>query len=128
MATARMPIMSLPAGSESRDHGREVSPYIELARDAWAALAESTHQPLSNTEIERVRGLGDELDLDEVQQVYLPLSRLPSLYVEAAGRLHRRPQAFLAFPTPPRTPFVIGRAGSGAGGKSPTSAVVQEMA
>src|SRR3546814_15200594 len=91
MATARMPIMSLPAGSESRDHGREVSPYIELARDAWAALAESTHQPLSTTEIERVRGLGDELDLDEVQQVYLTLSRLLSPYVEAEGRLHRRP-------------------------------------
>ena len=44
-----------------------------------------TDQPLTAEEIERVRGLGDQLDLDEVQQVYLPLSRLLSLYVESAG-------------------------------------------
>ena len=61
------------------------SPYVELARDAWAALGAATAQPLSADEIDRVRGLGDELDLDEVEQVYLPLSRLLSLYVGSAA-------------------------------------------
>src|SRR5689334_23300813 len=81
-------------------HASESSPYVELNRDAWAALgksfaAGSTEQALTGDEIERVRGLGDELDLDEVQQVYLPLSRLLSLYVGAAGQLHRATEEFL---------------------------------
>src|SRR3954452_25100972 len=113
-------------------HASESSPYVELDRDAWAALGRSsavgaTEQSLSPTEIERVRGLGDELDLHEVQQVYLPLSRLLSLYVGAAGQLHRATEEFLHQSQPPRTPFVIGLAGSGAVGKSTTARVLQQM-
>jgi type I pantothenate kinase len=112
-----------PHGSEEH----EPSPYVELDRDDWAALGAATAQPLTGMEIERVRGLGEELDLEEVEQVYLPLSRLLSLYVGSAGTLHRAQEAFLRQPQPPRTPFVIGVAGSVAVGKSTTARLLQQM-
>ncbi len=53
-----------------------LSLYREIDRAEWARLAADMAQPLSETEIVQIRGLGDMLDLTEVREVYLPLSRL----------------------------------------------------
>lgn len=106
---------------------RELSPYVELERSAWAELAGEAPQPLSQEEIDRVRGLGEELDLEEVRQVYLPLTELITMRIRAAAGLYRATEKFLGNPQPKRTPYVIGIGGSVAVGKSTTARLVREL-
>lgn len=81
---------------------------------------------LDETDIERLRGVGDQLDLTEVAEVYLPLARLLNLYVAGARATRDATQAFLR-QQPQPTPFVIGVAGSVAVGKSTTARLLQEL-
>ena len=112
--------------SEPLNNNGQVSPYIELGRAGWAALAPKMSAPLSRTEVIELRGLGDELDLVEVEDVYLPLSRLLSLYAEGAQKLHAATSAFIGEKSA-RTPFVIGVAGSVAVGKSTIARLLREL-
>jgi type I pantothenate kinase len=67
---------------------RELTPYVELDREQWRELRRSTPLPLTAAELIKLRGLGEPVDLDEVADVYLPLSRLINLQVAARQRLH----------------------------------------
>lgn len=102
------------------------TPFVELSRNDWAALAPETARDLSAAALERVRGLGDRLDTNEVLDVFQPLSRLLALYAEGTRTLHTTTSTFL-HTTAARTPFVIGVAGSVAVGKSTVSRVLQEL-
>jgi type I pantothenate kinase len=109
----------------SRTGARDTpSPFVDFDRDAWARLGDATPLPLTAAELERVRSLGDAVDLDEVRRVYLPLSRLLTLHVQEGGRLHRAYRTFLGA-TNARVPFVIGVAGSVSVGKSTTARLLK---
>jgi type I pantothenate kinase len=82
--------------------------------------------PLTPAEIVGLRGLGDRLDLHEVTEVYLPLSKLLNLYAAGAKQLHRATSEFLGQKSS-STPFVIGVAGSVAVGKSTIARLLREL-
>ncbi|HEY0259652.1 MAG TPA: type I pantothenate kinase [Lacisediminihabitans sp.] len=102
------------------------TPFVEIDRADWAALAPTTPLPLTPTEIVALQGLGDRLDLREVTDVYLPLSKLLNLYAVGARHLHRDTSRFL-HRDGPSTPFVIGVAGSVAVGKSTSARLLREL-
>lgn len=102
------------------------SMFIDLEREAWRALRASTPLPLAPDDIEGLRGLGEQLDVEEVADVYLPLSRLLNLQVAAAQRLWADQQAFLGG-TARKVPFIIAIAGSVAVGKSTSARILQAL-
>src|SRR6266576_2078587 len=102
----------------------ELSPYRIFSRAEWAERREDTPMTLMPDEVTRVRFLHDRLDISEVEEIYLPISRLLSMYVAATQRLFRAQQDFLGTQDS-KMPYIIGVGGSVAVGKSTTARVLQ---
>jgi len=101
-------------------------PFLTFDRAAWAALRDSTPLTLSNEELRQLRGVNEEVSLDEVAEIYLPLTRLLNLRVMATRGLHDATDIFLGRRSA-GVPFVIGIAGSVAAGKSTTARVLRAL-
>lgn len=103
------------------------SPYRSFARDEWARLRADTPLTLNADDVDRLQSINDPVSLDEVVAIYLPLSRLLSLYVAAAQGLFRATQRFLLAERAEKVPYIIGVAGSVAVGKSTTARILQAL-
>jgi len=102
------------------------SPFVRFTRDEWARLRASTPLTLSEEDLAQLRGINERIDLDEVADVYLALSRLLNLYIAASLGLHRVTDTFLGSPAA-KVPYVIAIAGSVAVGKSTTARILQAL-
>ena len=106
--------------------GTDLSRYTRFSRDEWKELRDSTPLTLEEKDLASLQGLNESLSLDEVTDVYLPLSRLLNLRVAATRALRGTTDAFLGKETS-RSPYVIGVAGSVAVGKSTTARILRAL-
>jgi len=104
----------------------ELNPYHRFTKAEWAKYRDGEPMTLSAADIERLRALTDPISLAEAEEIYLPLSRLISFYVEAAQAVHRVSTRFLGTEDR-KVPFIIGVAGSVAVGKSTTSRILRAL-
>jgi type I pantothenate kinase len=116
------------AVTERRRLPREPIPsrFLTFSRAEWAPLRASTPLTLSDADLTALRGLNDVLSMEDVVEIYLPLSRLLSLYVLGTRALHGATSTFLGDRSA-KTPFIIGLAGSVAVGKSTTARILQAL-
>jgi type I pantothenate kinase len=103
-----------------------LSPYRVFSRAEWAARREDTPMTLTPAEIADLKAFNDQLSMSEVEEIYLPLSRLLSLYVGATQRLFGAMKRFLGTEDS-KVPYIIGVGGSVAVGKSTTARVLQAL-
>ncbi|HFV9295632.1 type I pantothenate kinase [Serratia fonticola] len=102
------------------------TPYLQFDRRQWAALRDSVPLTLSEEEIVKLKGINEDLSLEEVAQIYLPLSRLLNFYISSNLRRQAVLEQFLGTDGQ-RIPYVIGIAGSVAVGKSTTARLLQAL-
>nr|WP_187701152.1 type I pantothenate kinase [Dietzia sp. Cai40] len=108
-------------------HAGDYTPYVEFDRRSWRRLRRAMPMVLTEQDLEGLRGLGEHLDLDEIAEIYLPLSRLIHLQVSARQRLFQSTNLFLGETVDAPMPFVIGVAGSVAVGKSTSARVLRAL-
>jgi type I pantothenate kinase len=104
----------------------DLSPYQVFSKAQWARLRADTPMTLTEAELDELRGLNERVSMQEVEQIYLPLSRLLNLYVSATQSLFRVTQKFLGG-REHKVPYIIGMAGSVAVGKSTTARILQAL-
>ncbi len=104
----------------------DFSPYHQFTKQQWAKLRDGEPMTLDEGDVERLRALNDPISLIEAQEIYLPLTRLFSFYVEAVQGLHIAATKFLGT-NGEKVPFIFGVAGSVAAGKSTTARIMHAL-
>jgi type I pantothenate kinase len=102
------------------------SRYVTFTREEWKVLRAATPLTIRERDLDELRGINEQISLDEVAEVYLPLTRLLNLYVSATQNLAKVSATFLGT-LAPKVPYVIGVAGSVAVGQSTFARILQAL-
>jgi type I pantothenate kinase len=107
-----------------RTEDSDLSPFLRFSRQEWSRLRAAAPLTLTEEDLSSLWGLGEKVSLEEVIEVYLPLTRLLNLHISASRVLYNVTDSFLGNPAA-KVPYVIGIAGSVAVGKSTTARILQ---
>ena len=98
--------------------------FDRISRERWQQLHRKTTPPLTEEELNSIKSFNDEISLQDVMDIYLPLTNLIQIYKRAKEDLAFSKGIFLQ-KTLKKQPFIIGVSGSVAVGKSTTSRLLQ---
>ena len=104
----------------------KLSPFLTFNRAQWAELRKSVPLKLTEQDLKPLLGINEELSLDEVSTIYLPLARLINYYIEENLRRQTVLNRFLGGKNP-TVPYIISIAGSVAVGKSTSARILQSL-
>ncbi|MEQ8266186.1 MAG: type I pantothenate kinase [Parvibaculum sp.] len=116
-------VLMAETGGEGK---KSLSPFRHFTAAEWGRLRQDTPLPLSEQELEELKGFGERISLDEVSEIFLPLSRLLNLYVGETQELYRVTSNFLGRDQD-KVPYIVGVAGSVAVGKSTTARILRTL-
>jgi type I pantothenate kinase len=111
---------------DSLEAEAEIAAYVDFTRKDWSRLRAATPLTLGEDDLRALRGHNDPVALEEVEEVYLPLSRLLNLRFAATRDLHAVTETFLG-QLHAHAPYIIGLAGSVAVGKSTIARILQAL-
>jgi type I pantothenate kinase len=120
-------VTTLPPFDAGAGEEQSLAAYRQFPREDWAQLRADTPLTLTGGDLAKLRSLNDPLSLEEVEAIYLPLSRLLSLYVAATQGLYQATRRFLLAEPDGKVPYIIGLAGSVSAGKSTTARLLQAL-
>ena len=98
--------------------------FEKISRKTWQNLHRKTTPPLTQKELNSIKSFNDKISLQDVTDVYLPLTNLIQIYKRSKEDLAFSKGIFLQKAIK-RQPFIIGVSGSVAVGKSTTSRLLQ---
>jgi len=108
------------------DNGVMYSPFRHISREEWKELNGHLSYPIAETDIHKLNALNEPLTMQEIEDVYFPLSHLLQIHIDSYRQLHHNANSFFNNHSK-RLPFIIGIAGSVAAGKSTTARVLQKV-
>lgn len=102
------------------------SPFRSFTRDEWKVLEDHPQFPIADINLNELHGLNEPLNIEELEEIYIPLIRLLQIHISHYRNLHVEREEFFNNPSQ-SIPYIIGIAGSVAVGKSTTARVLQKL-